>query len=83
MFKLNPGPAQLSSRLNGLSQSTQHPRGLLEYKREGVGGGGGRRIFLGITFSIPVFLGVEDLTVYFFGSEKICTYFFGFEFLPG
>ena len=36
----------------------------------GGGGGGVRRIFLGLKFSTLVFFWVEDLTVYLFESEK-------------
>ena len=45
-----------------------------------TGGGGVRRIFLGLKFSTPVFFGVEDLTMYFFGSEKSARIFLGSNF---
>ena len=61
------------------------PGGLLGYKRDGAGGGGGGpTYFLGIKFSIPAFLGVEDLTVYFFlGPKNLRVFFFWLEFPPG
>ena len=55
------------------------PGGILGYKCDG-GGGGVRRIFLGLKFSTPVFFWVEDLTVYFFGSKKSARIFLGSNF---
>ena len=42
-----------------------------------TGGGGVRRIFLGLKFSTPVIFWVDNLTVYFFGSEKSVRIFWG------
>ena len=59
---------------------TPSPGGILGYKRGEGGGGGVRRIFLGLKFSTPEFFWVEDLTVYFFGSEKSARIFLGSNF---